>query len=132
MTQENQALPSKENQKNSKKKHLFPYAILGKLTRNAIILDLLICLMLFALYLIGNFQSFTDTAQLRILGVLSITAAVLSLLSFLGIVEEIVFIFMKSRKTPAFLTIIFFIFSLIIGFGLISFSIIIRRIAVGI
>ena len=132
MTQENQALPSKENQKNSKKKHLFPYAILGKLTRNAIILDLLICLMLFALYLIGNFQSFTDTAQLRILGVLSITAAVLSLLSFLGIVEESVFIFMKSRKTPVFLTIIFFIFSLIIGFGLISFSIVIRRIAVGI
>ncbi|MBR4790214.1 MAG: hypothetical protein IKX70_06530 [Treponema sp.] len=115
-----------------KKKHVFPYAILGKLTRNSIILDLLICLLLFALYLIGNFQAFTDITQLRILKVLGITAAVLSVLSFLGIVQEIVFIFMKNRKTPAFFMIIFFIFSLIIGVALIGFSVVIRRIAMGI
>ena len=88
--------------------------------------------MLFALYLIGNFQSFTDKTQLRILGVLGVAAAVLSVLSFLGIVQEIVFIFLKSRKTPAFFMILFFIFSLITGLALISFAILIRRISMGI
>ena len=132
MTQEKQALPVQENQKTSKKKRIFPYAILGRLTRNSIILDFLICLLLFSLYLIGNFQAFTDNAQLRILAVLSIAAAALCILSFLGIVVEIVFVFMKSRKTPAFFSVLFFIFTMIIGAGLIAFSTIIRRIAVGI
>ena len=132
MTQEKQTQGSQENQNISKKKHSFPYAILGKLTRNSIILDFLICLLLFSLYLIGNFQSFTDRAQLRILAVLSILAAVLCILSFFGIVEEIVFVFMKSRKTPAFFSILLYIFTLIIGGGLIGFSTVIRRIAIGI
>ena len=88
MTQEKQTQGSQENQNISKKKHSFPYAILGKLTRNSIILDFLICLLLFSLYLIGNFQSFTDRTQLRILLVLSIAAAALCILSFLGIVVE--------------------------------------------
>ncbi|MBO4640643.1 MAG: hypothetical protein J5710_12900 [Treponema sp.] len=132
MTQENQALSAQENQKTSKKKRVFPYAILGKLTRNSIILDFLICLLLFALYLIGNFQAFTDNTQLRILVVLSITAAALCILSFLGIVVEVVFVFMKGRKTPAFFSMIFYFFTLIIGIGLIGFATVIRRISIGI
>ena len=132
MTQEKQPLSNQENQKAAKKKHFFPYSILGKLTRNSIILDFLICILLFSLYIIGNFQSFTDRTQLRILFVLSIAAAVLCILSFLGIVVEITFVFMKSRKTPAFFTILLFIFTLIIGAGLIGFATVIRRIAIGI
>ena len=132
MTQEKQTQGSQENQNISKKKHIFPYTILGKLTRNSIILDFLICLLLFSLYLIGNFQSFTDRTQLRILLVLSIAAAALCILSFLGIVVEIVFVFMKGHKTPAFFSILLYIFTLIIGGGLIGFSTVIRRIAIGI
>ena len=132
MTQEKQPLSNQENQKASKKKHFFPYSILGKLTRNSIILDFLICILLFSLYIIGNFQSFTDRTQLRILFILSIAAAVLCILSFLGIVVEITFVFMKSRKTPAFFSILLFIFTLIIGAGLIGFATVIRRIAIGI
>ena len=45
MTQEKQALPAQENQKSSKKKRVFPYAILGKLNRNSVILVFLICLL---------------------------------------------------------------------------------------
>ena len=132
MTQEKESQGSQENQKISKKKRIFPYAILGKLTRNSIILDFLICLLLFSLYLIGNFQYFTDRTQLRILLVLSITAAALCILSFLGIVVEVVFIFMKGRKSSAIFSILLYIFTLIIGGGLIGFSTVIRRIAVGI
>ncbi len=132
MTQEKESQGSQENQKISKKKRIFPYAILGKLTRNSIILDFLICLLLFSLYLIGNFQYFTDRTQLRILLVLSITAAALCILSFLGIVVEVVFVFMKGRKSSAFFSILLYIFTLIIGGGLIGFSTVIRRIAVGI
>ncbi len=132
MTQEKQSLSNQENQKNSRKKHIFPYAILGKLTRNSIILDFLICLLLFSFYIIGNFQAFTDRTQLRILFVLSIAAAVLCILSFLGIIIEIVFVFMKGRKTPAFFSVLLFILTLIIGIGLIGFATVIRRIAIGI
>ncbi len=132
MTQEKESLSNQENQKTSKKKRFFPYSILGKLTRNSIILDFLICILLFSLYIIGNYQAFTDRTQLRILFVLSIAAIVLCILSFLGIVVEITFVFMKSRKTPAFFSILLYIFTLIIGGGLIGFSTVIRRIAVGI
>ena len=132
MTQEKQTLPSQENQKSSKKKRVFPYAILGKLTRNSIILVFLISLLLFALYLIGNFQAFTDSTQLRILRVLSVISSVLCILSFFGIVIEIVFVFMKNRKAFAFFSVIFYIFTLIIGAGLIGFSTVITRIAMGI
>ena len=132
MTQEKESQGSQENQNISKKKRFFPYAILGKLTRNSIILDFLICLLLFSLYLIGNFQYFTDRTQLRILLVLSITAAALCILSFLGIVVEVVFVFMKGRKSSAFFSILLYIFTLIIGGGLIGFSTVIIRIAVGI
>ena len=132
MTQEKQTPAAKEIKKISKMKRVFPYAILGKLTRNSVILDFLICLMLFSLYLIGNFQGFTDKTQLRILVFLSVTAAALAILSFFGIVEEIVFVFMKSRKTPAFFSILFYILTIIIGTGLIGFATVIRRIATGI
>lgn len=132
MKQEKPALPQQENQKISKKKRAFPYSILGKLTRNSVILVFLICLLLFALYIIGNFQSFTDKTQLRILNVLSVVAAVLCILSFFGIVIEIVFVFMKNRKTFAFFSVIFYIFMLIISAGLIGFSTVIIRIAMGI
>ena len=132
MTQEKQSSDVQENKKISKKKRVFPYAILGKLTQNSIILDLLICILLFSLYLIGNFQDFTDNAQLRILSVLSVAAAVLCILSFLGIIVEIAFVFMKSLKTPVIFSILLFIITLIIGAGLIGFATIVRRIAVGI
>ena len=132
MTQEKQSLPVKEKLKIPKKKRVFPYAILGKLTRNSIILDFLICLLLFSLYLIGNFQDFTDKTQIRILVVLSITAATLCILSFFGIIVELVFVFMKSRKTSVFFSILLYIFTLITGAGLIGFATIIRRIAIGI
>ena len=132
MTQEKQALPSQENPKSSKKKRVFPYAILGSLTRNSVILVFLICLLLFAFYLIGNFQAFTDSTQLRILRVLSVISSVLCILSFFGIVIEIVFVFLKNRKTFAFFSVIFYFFTLIIGAGLIGFSTVITRIAMGI
>ena len=132
MTQENHAMPSQENQKSSKKKRVFPYAILGKLTRNSIILVFLICMLLFALYLIGNFQAFTDNTQLRILRVLSIVSSALCILSFFGIVIEIVFVFLKNRKTFAFFSVIFYFLTLIIGAGLIGFSTVITRISMGI
>ena len=58
-------------------------------------------------------------------------AAALSILSFLGILVEIVFVFMKSRKTPAFFSMLLYVFTMIIGLGLIGFATVIRRIAVG-
>ena len=120
------------DQKETKKKRIFPFAFLGKLVRNSVFLVLIICIILCLLYLIGNFQSFTDKTQLRILLVLSLSAAALVIMSFLGFILEIVFLFMKNRKTVSIFSILFFIFTILMGCGFISFSTIIRRLAVGI
>ena len=87
---------------------------------------------MFVLYLIGNFQSFTDKTQLRILFALSLTAAALSIMSFLALILEIVFLFMKSVKTVSIFSILFFIFTAVMGCCFIAFSTIIRRLALGI
>lgn len=120
------------DQKETKKKLIFPFSFLGKLVRNSVFLVLLVCLLMCFLYLIGNFQAFSDKTQLRILFVLSITAAALVIMSFLGFVLEIVFLFMKNRKAVSLFSILFFIFSILMGCGFIAFSTIIRRLAVGI
>lgn len=121
----------KADQKETKKKPIFPFTFLSKLFRNSVLIVLMICCLMTLLYLIGNFQAFTDKTQLRILLVLSIMASSLVMMAFLGFVLEIVFIFLKNKKTVSFLSILFFIFSILMGCSFIAFSTIIRRLALG-
>ena len=121
-----------ESQKTAKKKRIFPFSFLGKLVRNTVFLVLMTCIFLCVLYLVGNFQSFTDKTQLRILLVLSLCAAALCIMAFLGLILEIVFMFLKSKKRFSFLSIVFFIFYFLMGCGFIGFSTIIRRLSIGI
>ena len=90
MTQE------EEKQKNAKNKFKFPFVFLSRLTRNAAFVLFLICIFLFLLYLIGNFQSFVDNTQLLILSCLSFSAIVLCIMTFLSFLQEAVFIFIKK------------------------------------
>lgn len=121
-----------ESQKDTKKKRNFPFVFLGKLVRNSIFLILIICFLLCLLYLIGNFQFFTDKTQLMILSVLSVIAAILSVMSLIAIILEFVFLFMKSKKTISFFSILFYIFTTLLGCGFIMLATIIRRLAAGV
>jgi len=121
-----------KKEKQTKKRRSFPIVFLSKLTRNSIFLILVICALLFVLYMIGNFQNFIDKSQLRIISVLSVTATGLCITSVIGLILELIFVFLKEKKTSSYLSILFFVFSFAAGFALITFSAVIRRISTGI
>ena len=121
-----------KKEKQPKKRRAFPFVFVSRLTRNSIFLILLICVLLFILYLIGNFQNFIDKSQLRILAVLSGGAVALCIMSVLGVIEEIVFIFLKEKKAGSFFSIVFFVFTFAAGFAMTAFSTVVRRIAIGV
>lgn len=121
-----------KNENKIKKRRTFPFVFLGRLTRNSIFLLLLICVLLFALYIIGNYQGFIDRSQLRILTVLSATSVALCVMSILGFIQESIFIFLREKKSSSILSMLFFIFTFAAGFAFIAFSALIRRISTGI
>ncbi len=121
-----------EKQKNVKKKFTYPFVFLSKLTRNSTFFLLIACVFLLLLYCIGNYQGFVDETQLLILSILSFTSIVLCLMSFLSFVQEIVFLFTKKRKTGTIFSILFFLFTFVLGIFFISFSSVIHRLSLGI
>lgn len=121
-----------KQEKRFKNRHSFAFVFLERLTRNSIFLLLLICLLLFAFYLIGNFQGFIDKSQLIILRVLSVCSVGLCIMSVTGFILETIFLFMKEKKAGLLFSMLFFIFTFVTGFAFIVFSTVIRRIATGI
>ncbi len=121
-----------KKQKEIKKRRTFPFIFLGRLTRNSIFLLLLICLLLFVLYMIGNFQGFIDKSQLRILTFLSITSTFLCIMSVLGFILETVFLFFREKKSSSILSMLFYLFTFTAGFALIAFAAVIKHITIGV
>ena len=126
MTQE------KAGQKNIKKTLKFPFVFLSRLTRNCTFLLLFICVFLFLLYLIGNYQAFVDKTQLLILNLLSFTSIVLCIMAVLSFILETVFLFIQKKKAASLFTMLFFLFTLVAGVFFIAFSSVIHRISLGI
>ena len=121
-----------KKQKETKKRRTFPFTFVGRLTRNSIFLLLLVCILLFVLYMIGNYQGFIDKSQLRILTFLSVASTFLCILSVLGFILEAVFLFFREKKSSSILSMLFYIFTFTAGFALIAFSAVIKHIATGI
>ena len=122
----------KEKQKNAKKIYKFPFVFLSRLTRNVSFVLLLICIFLFLLYMTGNYQAFEDQTQLLILSVLSFCAIVLCIMTLLSFLQEAVFLFINKNKTGTILSMLFFVFMLLLGVFFIIFSSVIRRLSLGI
>ena len=121
-----------KTKKQVKNRHSFAFVFLERLTRNSIFLLFLMCMLFLLFYLIGNFQGFIDRSQLIILRVLTATSICLCIMSLIGFVLEIIFLFMKDKKSRHFLTMFFYLFTFVTGFALIIFSMVIRKIAAGI
>ena len=90
-----------QKQKNAKKKYKFPFVFLSRLTRNAAFVLFLICIFLFLLYMIGNYQSFVDQTQLLILSILSFCAIVLCIMTVLSFYRR-QFSFLYKRKRTGY------------------------------
>ncbi|MBO4533370.1 MAG: hypothetical protein J5726_06690 [Treponema sp.] len=121
-----------QKQKNAKKKYKFPFVFLSRLTRNAAFVLFLICIFLFLLYMIGNYQSFVDQTQLLILSILSFCAIVLCIMTVLSFLQEAVFLFIQKKKTGTIFSMLFFLFMLVLGVFFIVFASVIRRLSLGI
>ncbi len=122
----------KQKQKPVKKNYKFPFVFLSRLTRNAAFVLLLICIFLFLLYMIGNYQAFEDKTQLLILSILSFCAIVLCIMTFLSFLQEAVFLFILKKKTGTIFSMLFFLFMLVLGIFFIVFASVIRRLSLGI
>ncbi len=122
----------KQKQKPVKKNYKFPFVFLSRLTRNAAFVLLLICIFLFLLYMIGNYQAFEDKTQLLILSTLSFCAIVLCIMTFLSFLQEAVFLFILKKKTGTIFSMLFFLFMLVLGIFFIVFASVIRRLSLGI
>lgn len=106
--------------------------IFNKLTKNCVWLFFLFNVILFVLYVMGNFYNFLDETQLLILKVLTISSIFQSILSLILFIENIIYIFFTHSKVARFFTIIFSILSLIIGIVFIIYSTLVKQLSTGV
>ena len=106
--------------------------IFNKLTKNCVWLFFLFNVILFVLYVMGNFYNFLDETQLLILKVLTISSIFQSILSLILFIENIIYIFFTHSKVARFFTITFSILSLIIGIVFIIYSTLVKQLSTGV
>jgi len=126
----------KETNKKSKKINDFfntnTLRIFNKLTKNCVWLFFLFNLLLFALYVMGNFYNFLDKTQLLILNVLFVSSIFQSILSFILFIENMIYIFFTNLRIRRVFTIIFSLISLVVGIVFIIYSSLVKELAIGI
>jgi len=96
--------------KDNKKQEIFK--LLYRMTRNLITLAFVFSLFLVLFFITGNFQGFQDSTQSLILSTLGITSIFFAIVSVIGLVESLLFFFIKSSISLR-RNIFFFLISLI-------------------
>lgn len=108
------------------------FIILYKLTRSLIFTSLSFEIILFVLYIMGNYQSFLDETQILILRTLSINSVFSFVLCFCSIVELIILIIIKDYKVPNIVRVIPIFLVLIFNVIMLSYATILLRLTEGI
>lgn len=122
-----------ENKINSDKKHNFSsYALICRVIMSFASFLLSCSVIFFILYIVGNFQNFTDDAQLLMLSMISIFSILLFITSFAGIIANFVFLFGKVRIKHRIISIISLLFMLVLSIIFLLFSIILKQLSSGI
>ena len=125
----------KDKNKETKKISVFfntnTLRIFNKLTKNCVWLFFLFNVILFVLYVMGNFYNFLDETQLLILKVLTVSSIFQSILSFILFVENMIYIFFTHSKVARLLTLTFSVISLLIGIAFIIYSTLVKQLSVG-
>lgn len=74
--------------------------LIFRLTKNIVSLTGTFSFFLVFFYVMGNFQGFQDSTQSLIISILGISSVFFGIVSFFGIIESIVFMFIKDLYTP--------------------------------
>lgn len=107
-------------------------SLLTRLTQQLIWVLFIFCILILLFYVMGNYQGFLDKNQLIILTVITISSVVMSFLSAIGIIENLVLLFISDKKPVKILSIIFLLITLIIGVLLSIFSTVLQDLSKGI
>lgn len=105
--------------------------ILYKFTKSLIFISLSFEVIMFALYLMGNYQSFLDKTQILILKTLSINAVISFALCFSSIVVLVIMIILRDFKISNLIRIIPIFLDLIFNIIILAYSTIILRLSEG-
>ena len=95
------------------RKKRFSNTITYKLLMNLDMFFNLFCLILIALYTIGNYQSFLDKSQQIILNTLAISSIFTVLLSFVLFLETFIKIFTEKNKIKNVLNLIYLLVTIV-------------------
>lgn len=115
-----------------KKNNFSSYALICRVIMSFASFLLSCSIIFFVIYIVGNFQNFTDDAQILMLSIISITSILLLIICFAGIIANFVFLFGGVRIKHRIISIVIFIFIIIIGIILLLFSIILKQLSLGI
>lgn len=116
-----------ENQKKGKS-----LILLYKLASSMVLIWFFFEIILFSLYLIGNYQQFLDKTQLLILKVLSYSSFITFVLCFISLAILVLLIVTKIYKKSNFLRLFLILLSLTVNLVFLSYSTIISKLSEGI
>lgn len=116
-----------KNQIDNKKIFLLVFRLLNDFVSILFVFNLL----LFAFYIVGNYQNFLEESQLLILFVLTISSIIMTLTAFITLIFNIITICIQKKKTVKILLLFYLIFVILIGLIFIAYSIIIKKLAGG-
>lgn len=105
---------------------------LYRFTKSLIFISLSFEIIMFLLYLMGNYQSFLDKTQLLILKTLSINSIISFVICFSAIIEMIFLIILKDFKISNLLRIIPVFLVLIFNVIILAYSTIVIHLSEGI
>ena len=110
------------------------FTVLYNLTKCLLAIFFTFSLLLFLLYLMGNFQNFMDKTQLMLLTMLSSISIFDCVLSFFGILENLFLVFFNNKKSKLLniVSILLLIIILLLSIVFIVYSSVLSKISEGI
>lgn len=107
------------------------YSLICRVLMSLAVYLLISCIFTFTLYIAGNFQNFTDQSQIFLLTTLTVLSIMMLVSSLSGLISNIVFLIAKVRISHRIVSIIVFIFIIILGIIFLLFSTVLTRLASG-
>lgn len=103
-----------------------------KLFRNAATILFTFNILLFSLYLVGNYQIFLDKSQSIILNVMSITAIIMVIFAVMAFFMSIIIMIIDRFTVLRLIKILFLFVIVVLGTVFIVYSVILNKLAGGI
>lgn len=106
--------------------------VFHKLIKNSVWVLFVFDIIIFLFYFFGNYFNYIDTTLNFLLKTLSVSSLILSLLSLIGIIENIVYMFVDKKYFLRIISVLFMILTFCIGIVFILYSSVLLKLSFGI